>query len=345
MNKLKFGLVGCGRISERHFEALSQIQEAHLIACCDILEERAIQSAEKYHIPNFYTDYLQMLDEEPLDAILICTPSGMHPEMGCEAARKGIHVISEKPIGISLASADNLIRTCDNNKVKLFVVKQNRLNLPIQLLKRAIDKGRFGRLFSANATVRWTRPQSYYDVANWRGTWKYDGGAFLNQSSHYFDLLQWLVGPVKSVFSYTSTVNHSIEVEDQGCGVMEFNNGVIASIEVSMNTYPRNMEGSITIMGEKGFVKIGGVAVNKVETWEFLKYDDDDRLLQDNNHYFNYPAGHYGYLLNVIDVLKNRAKPNTDGREARRSLEIILAMYQSAKMGMKVTLPLNESEV
>ncbi|KQC07924.1 MAG: oxidoreductase [Candidatus Cloacimonas sp. SDB] len=342
MKKIKLGLVGCGRISAKHFEAIAAIDEAEIIACCDIIKTRAEEAAEKYSVKTFYTDYVQMLEKESIDAVLICTPSGLHPEMGIQAAARKFNVITEKPMAIDLLSADKLVKACDINKVKLFVVKQNRLNPTILLLKKAIDKGRFGRLFSANITVRWTRPQNYYDLADWRGTWEFDGGAFMNQASHYFDLIQWLMGPVKSVMAYTATLNHKIEAEDQGVGIMQFQNGGLGVVEVSMNTYPKNSEGSITIMGESGTVKIGGIAVNKIEQWVFKDYDDDDKLVDSTNTSppSVYGFGHQGYLRNVITALLNDEAPQTDGRSGRKSLEIILAMYESAKQGKKISLPL-----
>jgi len=343
MKDIKFGLIGCGRISSKHFEAISEIEDAEIVACTDIVKRKAQAAAEQFGVKSFYSNYKTMLDKEDMDAVLICTPSGMHPEMGIEAAKRKINVVTEKPMGINLNSADALVKACDDNHVGLFVVKQNRLNPAIQLLKKAIDKGRFGRLFSANATVRWTRPQSYYDMAKWRGTWEFDGGAFMNQASHYLDLIQWLMGPVESVMSFTATMNHTIETEDMGAGLIHFRTGAIGVVEVTMNTFPRNYEGSITIMGENGTVKIGGVAVNKVDHWEFKDYDDDDKLIETaaTNPTSVYGFGHLGYLQNVVDALKGKAKPDTDGRSGRKSLELILAMYQSAKTGKKVALPFN----
>jgi UDP-N-acetyl-2-amino-2-deoxyglucuronate dehydrogenase len=342
METKRFGLVGCGRISSKHFSAIAEIEGARIVSCCDVIGERAQEASKQYGVENAYTSYDEMLQKEQLDAILICTPSGMHPEMGIKAARKGLHVITEKPMGISLAAADELVKECDANLVHLFVVKQNRLNPAIQLLKQAIDKGRFGKIFSLNATVRWSRPQNYYDQAKWRGTWEFDGGAFMNQASHYMDLIQWLGGPVDSVMSMTATLDHIIETEDMGTGIIRFRNGTLGTVEVTMNIFPRNLEGSITVMGKNGTVKIGGIAVNKVEHWEFKDYDDDDKLIQqcDTNPTSVYGFGHEGYLRNVVDVLHGNGEPKTDGREGRKSLEIILAMYESAKNGKRVPLPL-----
>jgi len=342
--KIHFGLVGCGRISSKHFDAISKLENAEVIACADIIKKRAYDATDKYNIKSAYKSYEKMLANEKLDAVLICTPSGLHPEMGIQAAEQKLHIITEKPMAINLKSADTLVKACDKNKVQLFVVKQNRLNPTIQLLKKAIDKNRFGRLFSANATVRWSRPQSYYDLSKWRGTWEFDGGAFMNQASHYFDLIQWMMGPVESVMAMTNTMNHSIETEDQGVGIIHFRNGAIGSVEVSMNIFPKNMEGSITIMGESGTVKIGGIAVNKIDHWEFKDYDDDDKLIDETatNPENIYGFGHTGFLKNVIDALQGKAEANTNGREGRKSLELILAMYESAKTGKKIALPLKK---
>jgi len=340
VKKTTFCLIGCGRISEKHFEAIQKIDNAEIIGCCDVDQIRLEEVATKYKIENIYLDYKMMLNELKPHAVLICTPSGLHSEMGIFAAQNGTHVITEKPMSITLKQADELISACDTNKVKLFVVKQNRLNLPIQLLKKAIDKGRFGKIFNANITVRWTRPQSYYDMSNWRGTWKFDGGAFLNQASHYFDLLTWLIGSVESVIAHTSTMNHNIEVEDIGMGIIKFTNGAIGNVEVTMNTYPRNWEGSITVMGENGVAKIGGIAVNKIEHWEFKEYDDDDKYIDTitTNPPDIYGYGHTGFLTNVVDTLSGTAEPNMDGREGRKSLELILAMYESAKTGLWINI-------
>jgi UDP-N-acetyl-2-amino-2-deoxyglucuronate dehydrogenase len=239
-------------------------------------------------------------------------------------------------MAITLSAADELVDACDIAGVQLFVVKQNRLNATIQLLKRAVDKGRFGRIYMANTTVRWSRPQEYYDQAPWRGTWEFDGGAFMNQASHYVDLIQWLVGPVESVVAKTATLARRIETEDSGVAVLKFRSGALGVIEVTMLTYPRNLEGSITILGEKGSVKVGGTAVNKIEHWIFSEYDDDDKLVDASatNPPSVYGYGHEAYYRNVLAVLRGEAKADTDGRAGRKSLELIL------KTGREVPLPL-----
>jgi UDP-N-acetyl-2-amino-2-deoxyglucuronate dehydrogenase len=339
---IKLGLVGCGRISDKHFESIAQIENAEIIACCDILEERAIAAKEKHNINKYYTDYSKMLDSEKMDAVIICTPSGLHPDMGIEAAKRKMHVISEKPMAIKLENADRLIRTCDKEGVHLFVVKQNRLNPTMQLLRKAIDKNRFGKIFMVQSNVFWQRPQSYYDNAKWRGTWEFDGGAFTNQASHYVDALYWLIGPVDSVMAETATMARQIETEDTGSVILKFRNGVIGNLNVTMLTYPKNFEGSITILGETGTVKVGGVAINKIEKWDFAEYDDDDRLVEESNYQPQsvYGVGHLPYYKNVISTLTGDDIAHTDGRSGRKSLEIIHAIYQSTRLGKRISLPL-----
>lgn len=335
------GLVGCGRISRNHFEAIAAVDGLDISAVCDIVPERAAAAGAALDVPH-YTSYERMLAEASCDAITIATPSGLHPEHGIAAAKAGKHVISEKPIGISLADADALVDACDAAGVQLFVVKQNRLNPAIQLLKKAIDKGRFGRIFTATSTVRWTRPQEYYDQAPWRGTWALDGGALLNQASHYVDLLQWLVGPVESVVAKTATLARRIEAEDTAMAVMKFRSGALGVVDVTILTYPKNLEGSITILGETGTVRVGGTAVNRIEHWAFADYDDDDKLVDQagTNPANVYGFGHVGYYRNVLAALRGTAKPDTDGREGRKSLEIVLGIYEAARTDTNVTFPL-----
>ncbi len=342
MKKVRLGLIGCGRISKNHFEAVAQIPEAEFVTVADVLPDKLKHVTDTYGIKNVYTDYNEMLDKEELDAVSICTPSGLHPQMGIDVASHKMHVITEKPMGINIADSDKLIRACDANNVKLFVIKQNRLNSTMQLLKNAIEKNRFGKIYLAQSNVFWQRPQAYYDAEKWRGTWEFDGGAFMNQASHYVDAMYWLLGNVDSVMAYTATMARNIEAEDTGCAILHFRNGLIATINVTMLTYPKNFEGSITIIGEKGTVKLGGVAVNRIEKWEFEDYDDDDRIAQDANYQPPniYGFGHNPYYRNVVDVLLNHGDPSTDGRDGRKSVEIIQAIYQSAKTGKRVSLPL-----
>ena len=339
--RFRIALVGCGRISKNHFDAIRAVEGLTLSAVCDVEGPRAQEAGEREGVP-WFTSYEEMLRAAACDVVTICTPSGMHSAQGVIAAKAGKHVVTEKPMSISLAQADDLVKACDDAGVHLFVVKQNRLNPPVQLLRRAIDKGRFGRIYLANVTVRWQRPQEYYDAAPWRGTWEFDGGAIMNQASHYVDLMQWLVGPVESVMAKTATQARRIEAEDSGVAIVRFRSGALGVIEVNVLTYPKNYEGSITIMGEKGTVKIGGTAVNKVEHWAFAEYDDDDKLVEGANTTPPnvYGFGHAGYYRNVVSVLRGVAKPETDGRAGRKSLELILGIYESAKTGREVPIPL-----
>ena len=339
-------LVGCGRISQNHFDAIAKTDGLRLTAVCDVVESRARAAGEAHDVA-WFTSLDAMLAGAACDIVAVCTPSGLHAPHGVAAARAGKHVLSEKPMATTLAAADELVEACDAAAVRLFVVKQNRLNPPVQLLRRAIDKGRFGRIFMANVTVRWQRPQEYYDAAPWRGTWEFDGGAIMNQASHYVDLIQWLVGPVESVVAKTATQARKIEAEDSGAAVLKFRSGALGVIEVNVLTYPRNLEGSLTILGEKGSVKIGGTAVNKVEHWQFAEYDDDDKLVDsvNTNPPNVYGFGHLGYYANVVSVLRGEAAADTDGRAGRKSLELILAIYESARTGETVPIPLKPATI
>ena len=339
--RVRLALVGCGRISRNHFDAIAKVPELELVAVADIDVSRAEREGAVHGVPAF-ASLEAMLDAVPSDLVSICTPSGLHPQHGILAAERGRHVLTEKPMAISLAGADDLVTACDAAGVHLFVVKQNRLNPAIQLLKRAVDKERFGRVYMANTTVRWARPQEYYDQESWRGTWEFDGGTMMNQASHYVDLMQWLVGPVESVMAKTATQARHIEAEDSGVAVLKFRSGALGVIEVNVLTYPRNIEGSITILGEKGSVKVGGTAVNRVEHWQFESYDDDDKLVDAaaTTPPSVYGYGHEGYYRNLLPVLRGTARADTDGRAGRKSLELILGIYESAKTGCEVTIPL-----
>src|SRR3954471_20452049 len=294
----RVGIVGCGRISQHHVDAIAKIDGLTIAAVCDIDESRARAVGDRIGVPSFGS-LDAMLQKAEMDIVSVCTPSGLHPDHGIAAAKAGKHVVREKPMALSLAAADSLVEACERAKVKLFVVKQNRLNPPIRLLKRAVERGRFGKIFLANVTVRWQRPQDYYDAEPWRGTWAFDGGAIMNQASHYVDLVQWIVGPVESVMAKTATQARKIEAEDSGAAVLRFASGALGVIAVNVLTYPRNFEGSITIMGESGTVKIGGTSVNKVEHWSFAEYSDDDKLVESGSINTNPPTvygfGHEGY--------------------------------------------------
>lgn len=340
---LNIALVGCGRISVRHAELLGsgQIAEARLAAVCDIDAARAKALGEQYRVP-WYADMHRMVQEEPsLDIVTLLTPSGLHAEhvLGLAPYRK--HLIVEKPMALSLDDADSMIRTCDEHGIKLFVIKQNRFNLPVLKLKEAVDRRRFGKLVMGTIRVRWCREQSYYDHDAWRGTWAWDGGVFANQASHHIDLLEWMMGGVESVFAKSATALVDIETEDTGIAVLRFRNGALGVIEATTATRPRDLEGSISILGEKGTVEIGGFAVNEMKTWNFLEHDPGDEEVKKNysvNPPNVYGFGHKAYYEHVVDCIVNDKKALIDGLEGRKSLELISAIYESIETGREVFL-------
>jgi len=340
--KIKIAVVGCGRISAKHFDAISNYPDSlELVAICDVNQKIVDQHSSKFRVKG-YISMLEMLDSENIDIVTICTPSGIHPDQAILAADHGVHVITEKPMATRWSDGLRMVRACDNAGVRLFVVKQNRNNSTLKLLKRAISEKRFGKIYMVNLNVFWTRPQEYYDSAKWRGTWELDGGAFMNQASHYVDLIEWLIGPVDSVQAMTATQARDIEVEDTGVMNIRWRSGALGSMNVTMLTYPKNYEGSITVIGEKGTVRIGGVAVNEIKQWEFNDKRDYDDQVQSASYKTTsvYGFGHVLYYQNVIDVLNKKKAPEIDGREGLKSLEVLIAAYLSARDGHTVSLPL-----
>lgn len=341
--KIRFALVGCGRISAKHIEAIEHHAEtAELVAVCDP-DAAALAAARERTGADGYRSLKQLLEDSPADVVVLATPSGMHAEQGIQVAQSGRHVVTEKPMSTRWQDAKRLVQECDQAGVRLFVVKQNRQNATIQALKKAIDGGRFGRIYMVNVNVFWNRPQSYYDSAAWRGTWEFDGGALMNQASHYVDLLDWLVGPVESVQAITATLARNIHVEDTGVVNVRWRSGALGSLNVTMLTYPKNLEGSITVIGEKGTVRLGGVAVNRVDHWEFAEPSPQDAAVLDASYDTAsvYGHGHPRYYDNVIRTLRGEARPETDGREGLRSLELLIGIYLSARDGRSVALPLD----
>jgi len=340
--KIRIALVGCGRISINHLSAIEVHQNNfELVAVCDSESTPLKLATEKYKVPG-YLSLREMLINEELDVISICTPSGMHSDQTVDIAKAGIHVICEKPMATRWRDGLRMVKACDNANVRLFIVKQNRQNATLQLLKRVIQEKRFGRIFMVNINVFWTRPQAYYDQAKWRGTWELDGGAFMNQASHYIDLADWLIGPVDKVQAMMGTLERDIEVEDTGVINIRWRSGAMGSINVTMLSYPKNYEGSITILGEKGTVRVGGLAVNEIQHWEFEDKCDYDDKVTDANYETDsvYGFGHPLYYKNIVDVLRGDAEPETDGREGLKSLEVLIAAYLAARDGSTVSLPL-----
>jgi UDP-N-acetyl-2-amino-2-deoxyglucuronate dehydrogenase len=341
--KVRFALVGCGRISKNHFGSIQQhAGDAELVDVCDI-EPNALQAAVNATGANGHADIKALLASTKADVIVLTTPSGVHPSQAVACAQAGFHVLTEKPMATRWEDGLRMVRACDEAGVRLFVVKQNRSNATLQLLRQAIDKKRFGRIYMVNLNVFWTRPQKeYYDQAKWRGTWEWDGGAFMNQASHYVDLLEWLIGPIESLHAYTATLDRQIEAEDTGVLSVKWRSGALGSLNVTMLTYPKNLEGSITILGEKGTVRIGGVAVNEIQQWQFADSQPEDASIQSSNYETSsvYGFGHPLYYKNVIQVLRGEAQPAVDGREGLKSLEVLIATYRSARDGVRVSLPL-----
>ena len=339
---IRFAVVGCGRISTNHFGAIKQhAGSAELVGVCDI-DPKALAAAVAQTGAPAYPSLDTLLAQCELDVLVLSTPSGLHAGQAAQGAMSGRHVLSEKPMATKFEDGQAMVRACHEAGVKLFVVKQNRLNATVQLVKRAIDQNRFGRIFMVTVNVFWTRPQSYYDAAPWRGRWDQDGGAFMNQASHYVDLLDWLVGPVDSVHAYTATLARNIEAEDTGVLSVRLRHGGLGSINVTMLTYPQNLEGSITLLGERGTVRIGGTAVNKIDHWQFDMAHADDELVQATSYGTDsvYGPGHPLYYDNVIKTLRGEAQAQVDGYEGLRSLEVLVAAYRSARDGVRVGLPL-----
>lgn len=340
--KIRLAVVGCGRISEKHFEAIARHSaDIELVAVCDSSRE-ALEAAVARTGARGFLDLEDLVGKSDADAVVLCTPSGLHPAQAIAVARSGRHVITEKPMATRWHDGLEMVKACDDAGVHLFVVKQNRKNATLRLVKDAMDRRRFGRIFMVNINVFWSRPQEYYDSASWRGTWEFDGGALMNQASHYVDLVDWLVGPVESVQAYVGTLARNIQVEDTAVVSVRWRSGALGSVNATMLTYPRNLEGSLTILGEKGTVRVGGVAVNQIQHWEFAEPEPSDATVEQASYATTsvYGFGHPIYYENVVQTLRGAALPDTDGREGLRSLEILIASYLSARDGRRVALPL-----
>jgi predicted dehydrogenase len=345
---LKIGLVGCGRIAQRHSELLGKglIAGAGLASVCDPVKDKAEAIGKNYGVP-WYTDFKEMMAKEKIDIVSVLTPSGLHAEHVIALTKYGKHIIVEKPMALSLDDADEMIKACDANACRLFVVKQNRFNLPVLKLKEALDSGRFGKIVLGTVRVRWCRPQKYYDSDAWRGTWALDGGVLSNQASHHIDLLEWMLGDVESVFAKGATALVNIEAEDTAVVVLKFINGALGIIEATTATRPKDLEGSISILGEKGSVVIGGFAVNELNTWNFtepLPGDEDVKKKYSVNPPDVYGFGHKAYYEHVVDCINNNRHQLVDGLEGRKSLELISAIYESIETGREVPLRFKPSK-
>ena len=345
---LGFALVGCGRIAARHAELLAggKIDGARLVAVCDIDAARARQFGEKHAVPHF-TDVHELMRSHgaAVQVFVVATPSGSHAPVCLDLVRYGKHIVVEKPIALTLADADAMIGACERAGLRLFVVMQNRYNVPVVKLREAVESGRFGKPVLGTVRVRWCRTQSYYDQDAWRGTWAEDGGVFANQASHHVDLLQWMMGGVESVFAKSMTRLVDIEVEDTGVAMLRFTSGALGVIEATTAARPKDLEGSISILGERGTVEIGGFAVNHLKTWNFSGSDPENEVVLERyreNPPDVYGFGHMRYLQDVVDCLREDRPGAVDGPEARRSLELIAAIYESIETGVEVSLPVTK---
>jgi UDP-N-acetyl-2-amino-2-deoxyglucuronate dehydrogenase len=339
---LRIALVGCGRIARRHSELLGrkQIPGAGLVAVCDVVESKAHRLGSEFGVPHF-EDMHAMMRAVDVDVVAVLTESGAHAAHVVELARYGKHIVVEKPMALTLDDADAMIRACDQGGVKLFVVKQNRFNVPVAKLREALDAGRFGKLVMGTVRVRWCRRQEYYDQDTWRGTWAMDGGVLTNQASHHVDLLEWMMGEVDSVFAMSRTALVDVETEDTAVVTLRFANGALGIIEATTATRPTDLEGSLSILGEGGTVEIGGFAVNDLKVWQFERpQPGDEDVLQrySVNPPDVYGFGHRAYYEHVVDCILNDRKQLVDGLEGRRSLELINAIYESIETRREVAL-------
>lgn len=339
---LNFALVGCGRIAKRHSEilGLKQIEGAQLVAVCDLDELKAKSIGERFSVP-YYMDMHQMMHGENIDVVVVLTESGNHARNVIDLAQYSKHIIVEKPMALTLGDADAMIRACDAASIKLFVVKQNRFNVPVVKLREALEQGRFGKIVLGTVRVRWCRPQEYYDQAPWRGTWAMDGGVLTNQASHHIDMLEWMLGDVESVFARSTTALAKIEAEDTAVATLKFHNGALGVIEATTATRPKDLEGSISVLGEGGTVEIAGFAVNKMKIWSFAQpMAGDDEVMEKYsvNPPNVYGFGHQAYYEYVVDCISNNGPHLVDGLVGRRSLELINAIYESIETGKEVHL-------
>lgn len=346
---MKYALIGCGRISPNHIAA-AVANQLEIVAMCDINPDNIVDKKLKFDLPDTvkeYLDYREMLRKEKIDLIAIATESGKHAQIALECIEAGCNLIIEKPIALSLEDADEIIKKADEKGVKVCACHQNRFNKSIQKIREAVDKKRFGKLFYGTAHIRWCRDHEYYDRASWRGTWEQDGGALMNQCIHNIDLLRWMLGDeIEEVVGMTDRLHHDyIEAEDLGIALVKFKNGAYGIIEGTTDVYPKNLEETLYLFGEKGTVKAGGQSVNVIEEWNFSDMLDDPEEVKSRFH--ENPPNVYGYghtplYADVIDAVKNDRPPYVDARAGRRALELVLGIYLSAYKGEFVKFPITK---
>lgn len=354
MKNFNVAVIGCGRISYKGIEAIINNKETlQLVATCDPIEEKAIAKKDEYieklgknATVNIYKDYKEMLEKENVDIVYIATESGYHPEIAINCMNKGKHVIVEKPMALSIKDADEMIACAKKNNVKLCVSHQNRFNAAIQKLRKEIEANRFGKMVNGTARILWNRNMGYYEQAPWRGTYELDGGTLMNQCIHNIDLLQWMMcSEVDTVYAQCDTFLRDIEAEDFGAIVIRFKNGAVGIIEGSACVYPKNLEETLSIFGETAAVCIGGLAVNKIETWRIEGSEEsEDEVLaaQEDDPDSVYGFGHTLLFKDVVDSIIDNREPLVSGEEAKKPLEIILAAYKSTATGMPIKFPLEK---
>lgn len=347
---MRYALIGCGRISTNHIKAAVNNQ-LEIVAVCDVIAEKMEEVLKKNGLENDktiarYTDYKEMIEKEHIDFVSVATESGLHAEIAIYCIEKGLHVIIEKPIAMSIQDADRIIECAKKNGVKVCACHQNRFNIAVQRLRQAVESGRFGKLSHGSIHVRWNRNEDYYKQATWRGTWAQDGGALMNQCIHGIDLLRWMLGDeVDEVYGVTrQQFHHYLEAEDIGMAIVKFKNGAVATIEGTTNVYPQNLEETLYLFGEDGTVKLGGKATNNIDVWDFreeTQADEENKGLQEyaSNVYGN---GHISLFADVIDAINNDREPYVNGEAGKRALELVLAIYKSQKEGKAVKLPLDD---
>lgn len=347
---MKYALIGCGRISTNHIKAALN-NSFDIIAVCDVIPEHMEQLLDKHGIVNNteikrYTDYKKMISENEIELISIATESGLHAQIALYCIEQGINVIIEKPMAMSMADADRIIEVSEKMGVKVAACHQNRFNIAVQKMRKALDAGRFGKISHGSIHVRWNRNQDYYMQAPWRGTWEQDGGALMNQCIHGIDLLRWMMGDeVESVYGVTKQQFHDyLEAEDIGMAIVKFKNGAVATIEGTTNVYPHNLEETLYLFGEKGTVKLGGKSTNNIDVWDFADETVEDignKGLEEatSNVYGN---GHTSLFADMMNAIRENRSPYVDAKAGRRALEMILAIYKSQKTGEIVQFPLND---
>lgn len=346
---MKYALIGCGRIATNHMKAAVN-NNLEIAAVCDIIPEKMEELLAKHELQDDssikrYADYKKMIEEVEPELVSIATESGSHAEIALYCIEKGVNLIIEKPMAMSIKDADKIIKLSEEKGVKVSACHQNRFNVAIQQLRKAVEEGRFGKLSHGSIHVRWNRNKGYYDQAPWRGTWAQDGGALMNQCIHGIDLLRWMMGDeIEEIYGTTRQQFHDyLEAEDVGMAVIKFKNGAIGTIEGTTNVYPKNLEETLYIFGENGTVKIGGTSTNNIDVWDFADETDDDNknkgLKEETSNV--YGNGHTSLFADVMDAIENDRKPYVDAVAGRNALEVVLSIYKSQKTGQVVRFPLD----